>query len=99
MTGGIALWVIAIIAALGWLVAIRVYVELKRWARQCQKARIAIFYKRKATLNAPIVEWLNWCNSLDKDEQTKGRVVYRGSHVSVAILKPSTMPEAEVKTS
>jgi len=97
MSGGIALIALAAFSALGWLVAIRAYVELRRWARQCQRARIAIFYKRKATLNAPLVEWLNWCNALDKDEQTRGRVVYRGSHVSVAILKPETLPAVEVK--
>jgi hypothetical protein len=97
MPGGIALWVVSALAALGWLVALRVYVELRRWARQCQKARIAIFYKRKATLNAPLVEWLNWCNSLDADEQTRGRVVYRGSHVSVAILKPEALGAEVVK--
>jgi len=33
---------------------------------------------------------------LSKDEMTRGRVVYRGSHVSVAILKPETLPPVTV---
>lgn len=72
---------------LGWAYCVKLYRELHKWARQCQRARIAVAYKRRVQLQAPLVEWLQWCNALDKDEQSSGRVVYRNGGVTVAILK------------
>lgn len=66
----------------------RCYLELYRWARQCQRARIAVAFKRKVQLQAPLVEWLSWSNQLSADESSSGRVVYRNGGVTVAILKP-----------
>lgn len=85
------------VAAAGWAVALvalafagKCYRELYKWARQCQNARIAIAFKRKVQLQAPLVEWLLWCNQLDKDKDSHGRVVYRAGGVSVAITKAAT---------
>lgn len=63
------------------------YRELRKWARQCKGARIAIAYKRKAALQAPLLEWLLWCNQLDEDKDSNGRVVFQRQGVSVAIIK------------
>jgi hypothetical protein len=98
--GGIAFWTLLVLAPLGWIVAIRVYLELRRWAHRCQTSRVAVAYKRRVVLEAPIVDWVNWANSLNGDEAVRGRVVYRGGHVSVAILKPggpSTRSQAKVE--
>ncbi len=65
----------------------RLYLELWRWARQCQHARIAVSYKGKVQLQAPILEWILWCNQLDEDKQSNGRVVWRNGHAAVAIAK------------
>lgn len=74
----------------------RCYLELHRWARQCQGARIAIAHKRRVQLDAPLVEWLEWANMLGADEASRGRIIYRNGAVSVAILKPR--PRAERTT-
>lgn len=70
--------------------AAKCYLELYRWARQCQNARIAVAYKRKVQLQAPLVEWLLWCNQLDQDKDSAGRVVYRNGAVTIAITKAVT---------
>lgn len=62
--------------------------RLRRWERQLAGARIAVAYKTRVKLEAPLVEWLTWANMLDKDQQSRGRVVYRMGGTSVAILKP-----------
>lgn len=62
--------------------------RLWRWERQLAGARIAIAYKQKVRMQAPLFEWLQWANLLGKDEQSTGRVVYRMGATSVAILKP-----------
>lgn len=66
------------------------YWELWKWAQQCKGARIAIAYKRRVQLQAPLVEWLMWCNQLDKDKDSHGRVVWRQGYASVAISKRVT---------
>lgn len=71
----------------GWAYAVKCYRELFKWARQCQRARIAVAYKEKVRLEGPLVEWLGWCNALDKDKESRGRVVYRMGGTSVAVIK------------
>lgn len=61
--------------------------ELKKWAYQCQNARIAVAYKRKVKLQAPLVEWLTWINMLDKDQASNGRTVYTMGGTTVAIIR------------
>jgi hypothetical protein len=81
-----------VIGILGISFAIRCYLELWRWARQCQHARIAIAFKRRVQLQAPLVEWLQWINMLDNDKDSQGRVVYRNGGVTVAITKAVIPP-------
>lgn len=82
--------VLAIIAFAFGVVAIAFgiscYVQLYKWARECQGARIAIAYKGKVQMNAPLVEWMLWTRML-KGKEENGRVVYRNGQVTVAILK------------
>lgn len=86
------------VALVSFAFAALVYRELYRWARQCQRARIAIAYKRKVQLQAPLVEWLGWCNLLESDERSSGRVVWRQGHATVAILKPLKSPGPVMRT-
>jgi hypothetical protein len=74
---------------LGVAYAITCYYKLWQWARQCQHARIVVANKGRVRLNAPIVEWLLWCNMLDKDEGANGRMIYSVSGTSIAIIKKS----------
>lgn len=67
---------------------LRCYWELRKWAKQCKEARIVVAYNRRVKMNAPLIEWLQWCNMLDKDESTTGRVVYMNGKTSIAIVRP-----------
>lgn len=83
-----ALDVIALtVGVLGTAFGARCYLELWRWAKQCQNARIVIAHKRKVQLQAPLVEWLAWANQLGKDEASHGRTVYRFANASVSIAR------------
>jgi hypothetical protein len=75
----------------GVIFGLRSYFELYRWARQCQRAQIAISYNRKVQLSAPLVEWLLWCNQLKKEE-ANGRVILRQGKTAVAILRGASPP-------
>lgn len=66
---------------------IRCYWELYKWARQCQGARISVYYKGKWQLGAPLVEWLLWCNQLNRDKESNGRPVYKMGGTTIAITK------------
>lgn len=79
------------VGLLGLLFGLRCYVELWRWAKQCQRARIIVGYKRRTTLQAPLVEWLVWCNQLQQDKLSSGRVIYHRDNTTIMIgraLKP-----------
>lgn len=96
MLGGIILPGVAVAAALGWALFVYTYYLLRAWHRRASGARIAVYYKRRAALEAPITDWMTWCHTLEGDEAARGRVVYRGSHVSVVILRPGARPPTEV---
>lgn len=76
-----------VVAIVSIAFAVTFYIQLWKWARQCQNARIAIAYKRRVVLQGPLIEWLLWCNNLDKDHAASGWKVYQGGNVSVAITK------------
>jgi hypothetical protein len=84
---GIEHWA-AIVSPVGWALAAWSYYLFRRWVRYCRKARIAVAWKRRVVLEAPITDWVAWAQMLGKDEAARGRVVYRGGHVSVAIARP-----------
>lgn len=79
-----------IVAVVSALLSIRFYVELRRWSNICKNGRIAIAYKRKVQLQAPLTEWYLWTRKLSDTEN--GRVVYRNGGVTVAIVKPVVPP-------
>lgn len=78
---------------LGILFGARCYLELWRWARHCQRAKVAIAYNRRVQITAPLTEILAWANQLDDDERSKGRVFYRNGKVAVAVLRPDVKRE------
>lgn len=80
------------VGILGVAFGLKCYSELRKWARQCQYARIAISYKGKVKLHAPLTEWIAWVNMLDKDKDSHGRVVYRMNGTAVAITKRQIPP-------
>jgi hypothetical protein len=94
------IWVMVgslIVAALSVAFAIRCYRELWKWARQCQYARIVVAHKNRVRLNAPLVEWLLWCNQLDKDKDANGRMVYSLGGTSVSIIKKTGVPTGRLR--
>lgn len=86
-----------IVAVLAITFAIRCYRELWKWARQCQYARIIVAHKNRVRLNAPLIEWLLWCNQLDQDKDANGRMVYSLGGTSVSIVKKSGVPDGAVR--
>lgn len=76
------------VGLLGVALAVRYYLELRKWARQCQNARIVISHKRRVRLNAPLTDWLVWANSLGRDETMTGRIIYTADKTQVAIIRP-----------
>jgi hypothetical protein len=85
-------YAIGIFGLAGWIFGIRCYVETRSWARQCNGARIAIAYKRKVKLEAPLTEFILWCRQLDKDKRSTGRTIYTMGSTTVAIIKRPDPP-------
>lgn len=75
------------IGVLGITYGIRCYYELWKWSSICKNVRIAIAYKNKVKIDAPLLEWILWTNLLDKDKDSKGRVVYMQGATRVALVK------------
>jgi hypothetical protein len=82
-----------LLAALGFSTALRVHLKNRRWAKVCQESRIAIAYKRRIAMQAPLTDFIVWIDQLTKDEQSNGRVVYGRAGVTVAILAPPKRPK------
>lgn len=76
------------VAVIGITFGIRCYVELWRWAKQCQNARIVVGHKKRVQIDAPLVDWLAWANQLNDDQKGRGRIVYRNGYTAVAIMRP-----------
>lgn len=74
------------LAVLSTAFAIHFYKELFKWARECQSAQIAIAWKGKVTVVAPLVEWMLWSRQLSGKEEN-GRVVYHNGGTRVALIK------------
>lgn len=79
-------WIAVGFGVLGVLFGLRCYLELWRWAKQCQRAQIVLAYNNKVRFRATLVEWLQWVNSLDGTEEN-GRVVYQQFKFRAAIVK------------
>lgn len=88
-------WTCLGFGTLGVAFGARCYLELWRWAKQCQRAHIVVAYNRRVLLNASLSEWLGWVNQL-KGEDANGRVVLNRHKMSVSIIKRSTT--AKTKT-
>lgn len=82
--------ILAAVAGFSLVLAAWFYWELRKWANICKHGRIAIAYKRKVQMQAPLTEWYLWTRKLAKGET--GRVVYRNGGVTVAIVKPVVPP-------
>jgi hypothetical protein len=72
--------------------------KLRQWEHHLARSRIAIAYKGKVKMNTPLYEWLLWANRLDKDQQSRGRAVYKMGSTTVAILKPQPRTHGKTKT-
>lgn len=70
--------------------------RLFQWERQLRGARIAIAYKGRVKMDAPLIDWFKWCNSLDRDKRTSGHTIYKMNATTVAILK--RRPPVKAKT-
>lgn len=77
---------------------VRCYMELRTWARLCQRGRIGIAYRGRVQLNAPLTEWLGWMRLLKDDEKSTGRPIYKNGKVSVFILYTDKEDTTTVKT-
>lgn len=62
--------------------------KLRKWERQLTGARVAIAFKGKTQMSAPLIDWLGWANLLHKDKDSAGRAIYKMGGTTVAIVKP-----------
>jgi hypothetical protein len=86
--------ILGVVSSVWW------YWELRKWARQCQQGRIAIAYKRKVVGTWPIQDFIIWCNQLDQDKDSNGRVIFSRAGVSIALVKkpPRKVSRRKVST-
>ena len=77
--------------------AAKFYHELWKWAKQCQNARIAVAYKNKVKLDAPLIEWLRWCNQLDKDKDANGRTIYALGSTRIAVIRGNVSVKRSIR--
>lgn len=73
-------------ALVAFLFACRCYYELWKWARECQYWRIAIEFKGKTKIDAPLQEWLLWSRQANKDKTAGGRIVYHAGGTRVGLI-------------
>lgn len=91
---GIAGWVVAVLAV---AYCIRVYYELWKWARICQRSRIAIAFKRKVKLQAPLTEYIEWIKMLDQDKDSGGRTIYSAGGTTVIITRADATAKLSIR--
>ena len=81
--------ILLIAALLGWLTSARWYLELWRWSKQYQLARIIIYYKNRYQFAEPLSQWLQWYKT--KDSKSQARIVWSRAGVSVGVGQPASM--------
>lgn len=69
----------------GVLFGINCYWHLRKWARDCQQATVAIAYKRKVVMSPTLVELLLWSRKVPDSQN--GQTFYKAPNVTVAIIK------------
>lgn len=85
-----AIDIIAFAVGLAGLVfGVNSYLELWKWAKQCQRARVVIAYNHRVRMQAPLTDWLAWANTLGGNQKETGRVVFTDRKFSVAVVNPN----------
>jgi hypothetical protein len=90
MQGGIVLAGAAAAAALGWGLFVVTYIIFRRWHRLAAQGWISVYYNRRAVIEGPITDYIQWCRMLDKEEARQGRILYTGGKIRVVLLRPGT---------
>lgn len=91
----IAPWIITCIAVtLAAICILRVY----SWGQYLKRTRIVIFYKGKSKINVPMIEWLKWAQTLQRDKAAKGHTVYKMGGTDVGILKKLPRDQGKTKS-
>ena len=62
--------------------------RLYKWERLLRRARIAVAFKGKTKINRPLLDWMTWCRSADKDKHATGQVIYKLGGTTIAVLEP-----------
>lgn len=92
IVGGVGI----VVGILGLAFAVTFYLHLRRWGRLMNYGRIAVAYKGKVKLQAPLREWALWCRMLDADKDSSGRTIYKLGATSIAITK-AVMPHGRFR--
>lgn len=77
--------VLAFVAGFSLVLAGWFYYQLRKWARDCQQATIAVAYKRKVVMSPTLVELMLWSRKVP--DKQNGQVFYKAANVTVAIIK------------
>lgn len=86
----ILLFLFLVSGAYNW----RLWKELKTWAEWARYGRIALSYKGKVQLQAPLTEFVAWAHALKADEHSKGRVIWKQGPAACVIAK-AAVPKTE----
>lgn len=62
--------------------------RLAYWHRHLTRIRIVVAYKGRSRINRPIIDWVRWGESADKDKAARGHVIYNVGKTTVAVLEP-----------
>jgi hypothetical protein len=79
---------LAILAAGGVSFGLVCGLWLWRWEKLLRRSRITVAYKNKVKMNRPLIDWLTWCQRVDKDKHATGQVVFMAGGVRIAVLQP-----------
>lgn len=86
-------WASITVGLFGVAYGTKFWIELRRWAYLIKYGRLAIAYKGKVKLNAPLQEWALWCKMAEQEDKVNGRVIYHLGGTRIAVLRQSFVPQ------
>jgi len=90
--------ILYLIGVIGWAIAGLCCLRVYTWAQYLKRTRIVIFYKGKSKINVPMIEWMKWAQTLERDKSARGHTVYKMGGTDVGILKKLPRDQGKTKS-
>lgn len=84
-----------VVALAGVAVATYAWWQARKWTILIAYSRVAIEYKGKVKIDAPLREWALWCKQAGKDKQTRGHVMYAMGGTRIALFPGKKPPKVK----